>query len=159
MEDLAHKNLVRLLANSHHPHCHYGSGRDRTGLELLSDLSTSKRINCGMLWVDKHRPHRLDDLSYHSDTTQRLRALAAHPDTMPHLFLYGPSGSGKKTRIAALLRELYGPGADKLKLDKRTFTTPTKQYPIKSTDNQPFLRFDIMSKLAINTVEIGKNKT
>lgn len=80
-----------------------------------------------MLWVDKHRPHKLDDLSYHSETTQRLRALAAHPDTMPHLFFYGPSGSGKKTRIAALLRELYGPGADKLKLDKRTFTTPTKR--------------------------------
>jgi replication factor C subunit 3/5 len=46
---------------------------------------------------------------------------------MPHLFFYGPSGSGKKTRITALLRELYGPGAEKLKLDKRTFTTPTKR--------------------------------
>lgn len=80
-----------------------------------------------MLWVDKHRPHKLDDLSYHAETTQRLRALATNPNSMPHLFLYGPSGSGKKTRIAALLRELYGPGADKLKLDKRTFTTPTKR--------------------------------
>ena len=46
---------------------------------------------------------------------------------MPHLFFYGPPGSGKKTRIAALLREIYGPGAEKLKLDKRTFTTPTKR--------------------------------
>jgi len=80
-----------------------------------------------MLWVDKHRPHKLDDLSYHSDITQRLGSLATHPDTMPHLFFYGPSGSGKKTRIAALLRELYGPGAEKLKLDRRTFVTPTKR--------------------------------
>lgn len=80
-----------------------------------------------MLWVDKHRPSKVEDLSYHKDITARLEALASNPSTMPHLFFYGPSGSGKKTRIAALLRELYGPGAEKLKLDKRTFTTPTKR--------------------------------
>jgi replication factor C subunit 3/5 len=80
-----------------------------------------------MLWVDKHRPLKVDDLSYHSDITARLRALSSNPGSMPHLFFYGPSGSGKKTRIATLLRELYGPGVEKLKLDKRTFTTPTKR--------------------------------
>jgi replication factor C subunit 3/5 len=80
-----------------------------------------------MLWVDKHRPSKMTDLSYHPDITARLEALSANPNTMPHLFFYGPSGSGKKTRITALLRELYGPGAEKLKLDKRTFTTPTKR--------------------------------
>jgi replication factor C subunit 3/5 len=80
-----------------------------------------------MLWVDKHRPTKLDDMTYHDATTERLRALAARPSTMPHLFFYGPSGSGKKTRINALLRELYGSSVEKLKLDKRTFTTPTKR--------------------------------
>jgi replication factor C subunit 3/5 len=80
-----------------------------------------------MLWVDKHRPTKLDDLTYHEATTERLRALASRPSTMPHLFFYGPSGSGKKTRINALLRELYGSNVEKLKLDKRTFTTPTKR--------------------------------
>jgi replication factor C subunit 3/5 len=80
-----------------------------------------------MLWVDKHRPKKIDDLSYHNDVTERLRALVCNPSTMPHLFFYGPSGSGKKTRIASVLREIYGPGAEKLKLDKRTFTTPTKR--------------------------------
>ena len=80
-----------------------------------------------MLWVDKNRPSRLEDLSYHDDITARLRSLAAHPESMPHLFFYGPNGSGKKTRINTLLRALYGPGAERLKLDKRTFTTPTKR--------------------------------
>lgn len=80
-----------------------------------------------MLWVDKYRPQTLDDLSYHGEITNRLKSLAKKPDGMPHLFFYGPSGSGKKTRVTALLRELYGPGAEKLKLDKRTFTTPTKK--------------------------------
>jgi replication factor C subunit 3/5 len=80
-----------------------------------------------MLWVDKHRPSKLDELTYHGAITSRLRSLARNPNTMPHLLFYGPSGAGKKTRIAALLRELYGPGAERLKLDKRTFTTPTKR--------------------------------
>jgi replication factor C subunit 3/5 len=80
-----------------------------------------------MLWVDQHRPSKLDDLSYHADISDRLRSLAEHPDAMPHLLFYGPSGAGKKTRISALLRELYGPSAARIKLDKRTFTTPTKR--------------------------------
>jgi len=80
-----------------------------------------------MLWVDKHRPSRLDDLTYHDATTTRLRSLASNPAAMPHLFVYGPPGAGKKTRINALLRALYGPGAEKLKLDKRTFQTPNKK--------------------------------
>jgi replication factor C subunit 3/5 len=80
-----------------------------------------------MLWVDKHRPSKLEDLSYHDNITERLQSLTANPDAMPHLFFYGPAGSGKKTRITALLRSLYGPGAERLKLDRRTFTTPTKR--------------------------------
>lgn len=80
-----------------------------------------------MLWVDKYRPSRLEDLSYHTSTTKRLQALAQKPESMPHLVFYGQPGSGKKTRVNALLHALYGVGAQKLKLDKRTFTTPTNR--------------------------------
>jgi replication factor C subunit 3/5 len=41
---------------------------------------------------------------------------------------YGPSGSGKKTRIMCVLRELYGPGAEKLKIQQQTFTVNINQY-------------------------------
>ncbi|GKY94130.1 hypothetical protein MPSEU_000379100 [Mayamaea pseudoterrestris] len=78
-----------------------------------------------MLWVDKHRPKRLSDLSYNVAVSERLEALAENSGSMPHLFIYGPIGAGKKTRVSALLYELYGPGAEKLKLDKRVFKTPT----------------------------------
>jgi replication factor C subunit 3/5 len=80
-----------------------------------------------MLWVDKHRPTRLQQLSYHGKLTQRLSSLASEPGGLPHLLFYGPPGSGKKTRIMSLLRQVFGPGTERLRLDKRTFTTPTKR--------------------------------
>ncbi|KAF2760490.1 DNA replication factor c subunit [Pseudovirgaria hyperparasitica] len=78
------------------------------------------------LLVDKHRPRSLDTLSYHPALSARLRALAQSSD-FPHLLIYGPSGAGKKTRTTALLKELYGPGVEKIKIDARTFQTTSNR--------------------------------
>jgi replication factor C subunit 3/5 len=45
----------------------------------------------------------------------------------PHLLVYGPSGAGKKTRIMYLLREMYGAGVEKLRIEQHTFTTPSNK--------------------------------
>jgi replication factor C subunit 3/5 len=45
----------------------------------------------------------------------------------PHLLVYGPPGSGKKTRIMALLRELYGAGVERLRIEHQNFETPSKK--------------------------------
>lgn len=41
------------------------------------------------------------------------------------MLFYGPSGAGKKTRIMALLRAMYGPGAERVRLEHRPFKTPS----------------------------------
>ncbi|KAK8087062.1 hypothetical protein PG994_002036 [Apiospora phragmitis] len=78
------------------------------------------------LIVDKHRPRSLDQLTYHDELSERLRSLAQNGD-FPHLLVYGPSGAGKKTRIVATLKELYGPGVEKIKIDARVFQTSSSR--------------------------------
>ncbi|KAJ7732711.1 P-loop containing nucleoside triphosphate hydrolase protein [Mycena metata] len=78
------------------------------------------------LWVDQYRPRALDDLHYHQGLSARLKSLAASGD-FPHMLFYGPSGAGKKTRITCTLRQLFGPGVEKLKIDQRVFLSPSKR--------------------------------
>ncbi|KAK2176741.1 hypothetical protein NP493_643g03010 [Ridgeia piscesae] len=78
------------------------------------------------LWVDKYRPTTLQKLDYHKDQAVHLKKLVQCGD-FPHLLVYGPSGAGKKTRIMCLLRELYGAGVEKLRIEHQTFTTPSKK--------------------------------
>ncbi|XP_056846035.1 replication factor C subunit 3 isoform X1 [Raphanus sativus] len=73
-----------------------------------------------MLWVDKYRPKSLDKVIVHEDIAQNLKKLVTEQDC-PHLLFYGPSGSGKKTLIMALLKQIYGPSADKVKVENRAW--------------------------------------
>jgi replication factor C subunit 3/5 len=80
------------------------------------------------LLVDKHRPRSLDALSYHPELSDRLKALVGSPEAnrslkVAVLLIYGPSGAGKKTRISATLKALFGPGVEKIKIDARVFQT------------------------------------
>ncbi|WZZ74677.1 hypothetical protein YC2023_086047 [Brassica napus] len=73
-----------------------------------------------MLWVDKYRPKSLDKVIVHEDIAQNLKKLVTEQDC-PHLLFYGPSGSGKKTLIMALLKQIYGASAEKVKVENRAW--------------------------------------
>lgn len=101
------------------------------------------------LWVDKYRPKTLAQLSYHKDITQNLQALSKSGD-FPHLLVYGPSGAGKKTRIYATLHAIFGVSVEKLKIDVKTFTTPSNRK----------LEFNVLSSphhLEITPSDMGNN--
>ncbi|XP_020096653.1 replication factor C subunit 5 [Ananas comosus] len=71
-----------------------------------------------MLWVDKYRPKTLEKITVHEDIARNLKKLVSEQDC-PHLLFYGPSGSGKKTLILALIRQMFGAGAEKVKLENK----------------------------------------
>jgi len=82
------------------------------------------------LWVDKYRPNSLDKLELQQKLSSLLKTMCASSD-FPHLLIYGPSGSGKKTRIMAILRELYGSGVEKLRVEHRSIKVQNKTKPIE----------------------------
>ncbi|KAJ6854940.1 replication factor C subunit 3 [Populus alba x Populus x berolinensis] len=73
-----------------------------------------------MLWVDKYRPKTLDQVIVHQEIAENLKKLVTEQDC-PHLLFYGPSGSGKKTLIMALLRQIFGTSAEKVKVENRAW--------------------------------------
>ncbi|CAJ0757507.1 13099_t:CDS:10 [Entrophospora sp. SA101] len=79
-----------------------------------------------IMWADKYKPDTFQNLNYHEDISKRLKTLASSDD-FPHLLVYGPSGAGKKTRIACTLRELFGDGVLRIKSDQQTVIPPSNK--------------------------------
>jgi replication factor C subunit 3/5 len=84
-----------------------------------------------VLWVEKYRPQSLQSLTLHPQLSATLSQLIADED-FPHLLLYGPSGGGKKTRIQALLRGLFGKGVDKVKVSHKAFKVKSRAIEIST---------------------------
>lgn len=101
------------------------------------------------LWVDKYRPVTLAKLDYHKDQAAHLKKLVEGGD-FPHLLVYGPSGAGKKTRIMCTLRELYGPGVEKLRIEQCQFTTPSNKKLEISTISSNY-------HIEVNPSDVGHN--
>lgn len=78
------------------------------------------------LWVDKYCPESLRKLDLHQEINDRLVALAGSEE-IPHMMFFGPPGAGKKTRVSCLLREIFGPGVDKIKIEHKTIKTPSNK--------------------------------
>ncbi|MEM3709710.1 MAG: replication factor C small subunit [Nitrososphaerales archaeon] len=50
-----------------------------------------------LMWVEKYRPSRLEDLVNQSSIVKRLKSMLNSPNEMPHLLFAGPPGTGKTT--------------------------------------------------------------
>ncbi|CAF1202647.1 unnamed protein product, partial [Adineta ricciae] len=80
---------------------------------------TAKKMS---LWCDKYRPKTLNELDYQIEQAHRLKTIINNGD-FPHLLIFGPNGSGKKTRIMCLLHELYGEGVHSVRLENHQYET------------------------------------
>ncbi|XP_052198032.1 uncharacterized protein LOC127804952 [Diospyros lotus] len=67
-------------------------------------------------WADKHQPASLNGFTCHRQEAQVLKQLVSE-GVCPHILLGGPSGSGKKSLIKALLREIFGEPASDISHD------------------------------------------
>jgi len=101
-----------------------------------------------MLWVDKYRPVALSKMHYHTHLSLQLQKLVESRD-FPHLLFYGPPGAGKKTRIIAFLRELYGPSVEKLKAEKR------QVQKANSSQNVEIMIVSSLHHLELNPSSVG----
>eukprot|EP00996_Jenningsia_fusiforme_P000855 NODE_1777_length_1410_cov_48.534901_g1606_i0.p2 GENE.NODE_1777_length_1410_cov_48.534901_g1606_i0~~NODE_1777_length_1410_cov_48.534901_g1606_i0.p2 ORF type:complete len:230 (+),score=30.58 NODE_1777_length_1410_cov_48.534901_g1606_i0:184-873(+) len=89
-----------------------------------------------MLWVDKHRPKDLDQMEVHRPISVQLKGIVLG-DEFPHLLFCGPSGAGKKTRIMALLRHVFGNSVDRLKTEQKPFkVTESKTLEVCTLSSQ-----------------------
>ncbi len=60
-----------------------------------------------VLWVEKYRPSRIDDIIDQDHVKARVKEMLANGN-IPHLLFFGPPGTGKTTMALAIAHELYG---------------------------------------------------
>src|SRR3989338_7104468 len=84
-----------------------------------------------MFWVDKYRPVKFSQLDCHGTLTPQLERLVTKGD-FPHLLVYGPPGSCKKTRIQCMLREMFGASVERLRVEHRTWKLNNKTVDLTS---------------------------
>uniref|UniRef100_A0A7N0UBU3 Replication factor C subunit 3 n=1 Tax=Kalanchoe fedtschenkoi TaxID=63787 RepID=A0A7N0UBU3_KALFE len=80
-------------------------------------------------WADKYQPASLNGFTCHRKEAQLLKELVSQ-DSCPHILLKGPPGSGKRSLVMALLREIFGDASWNISHEIRYFHIRDKR-PMK----------------------------
>ncbi|HET7390568.1 MAG TPA: replication factor C small subunit [Nitrososphaeraceae archaeon] len=71
-------------------------------------MSTANKILSNLMWVEKYRPAKLEQVINQKEIANGLRNLIKNPYEIPHLLFAGPAGVGKTTTALCIARELLG---------------------------------------------------
>ncbi len=61
-----------------------------------------------MMWVEKYRPSKLEDLVDQEAIKLRLKLMIEKKEQLPHLLFAGPPGSGKTTTAMIIAKQILG---------------------------------------------------
>jgi replication factor C small subunit len=70
--------------------------------------STTNNVLSNLMWVEKYRPVRLEQVIDQKQIINGLSNLIRNPYEIPHLLFAGPAGVGKTTAALCIARELLG---------------------------------------------------
>jgi replication factor C small subunit len=71
-------------------------------------MSTTNKILSNLMWVEKYRPIKLEQVINQKEIVNGLKNLVKNPYEIPHLLFAGPAGVGKTTTALCIARELLG---------------------------------------------------
>ena len=92
------------------------------------------------LWMDKYKPRKLEDLTFHPNQTKLLMSLSENSE-FPHLIFYGPDGAGKKTRVHCFLAKVYGDGIYKVNTINKELKLKSKNISYMVSSSNYHLEF------------------
>lgn len=84
------------------------------------DCSFTQLLSIMALWCEKYRPKSFAELDYNLEQVNILKKVLGNAN-FPHLAFFGVSGSGKMTRVKALLNELFDLSATNTRMETKTF--------------------------------------
>jgi replication factor C small subunit len=61
-----------------------------------------------LMWVEKYRPEKLDEIIDQKEIIRGLKNLIKNPEEIPHLLFAGPAGVGKTTTALCVAKGLLG---------------------------------------------------
>lgn len=71
-------------------------------------MSSSKKSDlASLMWTEKYRPKKLEDIVNQGDIIKGITNLVRSPD-IPHMLFSGPAGVGKTTAALCIAREILG---------------------------------------------------
>ncbi|HZC20421.1 MAG TPA: replication factor C small subunit [Nitrososphaeraceae archaeon] len=71
-------------------------------------MSTTNKILSNLMWVEKYRPIKLEQVINQKEIVNGLKNLIKNPYEIPHLLFAGSAGVGKTTTALCIARELLG---------------------------------------------------